>query len=563
MSLFPAYSSSATNSSVVKTEDKSAIKTSGDNKDWLSLSSFDDKKVIELNKEIIVDNKRSDDRHKHSSRHSKRSSKSDERSKSRSSDKRHERHDSPPKTSSQSLSQFLSNKTFIEETGLSPQNAYRIDTKRDKNNLAFNSLYYKNVAIYEKNKTINISKRKRDPKDDSAKSRKNKKMRYFSHENRVLLKKGLQEMTDLSKPEMRPMREPLEFIAINANQPFSQLLSATTQSTNNPLGVYDAKTALWSEGKGSLDEIPLPETTITFQSMKDKSLKNEPMIGVNRCPTREQYIYDKTQEMNAYLRDNETDVEKWLQLIAFQDKCVETTDSDKDKIDGKTFDVFIAEKKLAICEKALTFNPKSIDLLLCRLEIVSNIWESDKVFKEWKRLVFLYPNSMQMWRKYLLFSHQNITQFKASKTLKIYEKCVQMLSKMLEKTFISHTPPEDLEIQLLSILSSYSRFLLSIGQTERAVSTFQALIEFNLFTPSLLTLDMSVEDWKTLFEPFWDSSCPRFGQKGAIGWSQVMLKKNMTNTTEEMDSQIQSLMDSEENKIIAVLAKREPLVGLK
>jgi len=99
-------------------------------------------------------------------------------------------------------------------------------------------------------------------------------MRYFSHENRVLLKKGLQEMTDLSKPEMRPMREPLEFIAINANQPFSQLLSARTQSTSNPLGVYDTKTALWSEGKGSLDEIPLPETTITFQSMKDKSLKN-------------------------------------------------------------------------------------------------------------------------------------------------------------------------------------------------------------------------------------------------------------------------------------------------
>jgi len=64
---------------------------------------------------------------------------------------------------------------------------------------------------------------------------------------------------------------------------------------------------------------------------------------------------------------------------------------------------------------------------------------------------------------------------------------------MLEKTFQSHSPPEDLENEIVSMISSYCHFLESIGHTEKAVSTFQAVIEFNLFTPSLLTLEMSAQ----------------------------------------------------------------------
>jgi tetratricopeptide (TPR) repeat protein len=190
------------------------------------------------------------------------------------------------------------------------------------------------------------------------------------------------------------------------------------------------------------------------------------------------------------LRDNETDVQKWLEFIAFQDKAIV---SENDKIQGKSIEIVVSEKKLSVCEKALKSNPKSIELLLCRLEILSNMWEFERVDKEWKKLTFLYPNSMDLWRKYLRFSRQNITYFTTNKTIKIYQKCISILSQMLEKTFQSHSPPEDLEKEIVSIISSYCYFLESIGHTERAVSTFQALIEFNLFTPSLLTFEMSVQ----------------------------------------------------------------------
>jgi hypothetical protein len=366
------------------------------------------------------------------------------------------------------LSQFLSSMTLIEETGLSPQHFLREDRKGDKNNFAFNSLYYKNVAKYDKRMTIDMT-RKRDktygqfPSNChlfvlktvfvySDSGQKSKKKRYFSHENHVFVSKNTENLIDLSKPEVRPMIDSIDFIAIHSNRLFSQLTIDSNTYSANPLGVYDQKTALWSEGKDSIDDIPVPKTTIQFHSMKDQNTNET--IGPNRAPTREQHIFDKTQEFNAYLRDNERDVKKWLKFIEFQDKCVEPTDPTKDKIDGKTIESVIWEKKLSICQKGLSFNSKSIELLLCRLEIVSNVWEFEKMMKEWKQLAFLYPNSMEMWRKYIEFSHKNITHFQSSKTLKFYEKCVNILSKMLEKTLKSDSPPENLEQELVSILSS-------------------------------------------------------------------------------------------------------------
>ncbi len=91
-------------------------------------------------------------------------------------------------------------------------------------------------------------------------------MRYFSLENQALMKK--EEIIDLSKPELPPIKGSVNFIAIN-KQPFNEV-SIQSNSSSNPLGVYDLKTSLYSEGKGKLDEIPLPQSSIKFVSMNDK-----------------------------------------------------------------------------------------------------------------------------------------------------------------------------------------------------------------------------------------------------------------------------------------------------
>lgn len=224
--------------------------------------------------------------------------------------------------------------------------------------------------------------------------------------------------------------------------------------------------------------------------------------GPHLAPTQEQIIHNRTEGFNRYLRDNEHDVNKWLEFISFQD---ETISSDREKVEGKSKDVVLLDKKLSVCEKALQYNPKSIALLLERMAIITNLWEYEKINSEWTKLTFLYPNEMRIWHEYILFSRTQISHFSVSKTCKIYKKCITILDQMLEGTFKSHAPPENLERELIDIISSYCEFNASVGNMEKAIATFQALIEFNCFTPSLLTMEMSVQDWIAIFEPFWDS----------------------------------------------------------
>lgn len=56
--------------------------------------------------------------------------------------------------------------------------------------------------------------------------------------------------------------------------------------------------------------------------------------------------------------------------------------------------------------------------------------------------------------------------------------------------------------------------LRQVGQTEKAIASFQAQIEYNLFCP------VSVhQDAVSLFESFWDSGVPRVAEQGAKGWN--------------------------------------------
>ena len=51
--------------------------------------------------------------------------------------------------------------------------------------------------------------------------------------------------------------------------------------------------------------------------------------------------------------------------------------------------------------------------------------------------------------------------------------------------------------------------------TERAIATFQAQIEFACFGPTQLT---DPDRRSALFEQFWNSDVPRFGEPDAVGW---------------------------------------------
>lgn len=63
----------------------------------------------------------------------------------------------------------------------------------------------------------------------------------------------------------------------------------------------------------------------------------------------------------------------------------------------------------------------------------------------------------------------------------------------------------------------YCCFLKQVGQKERAVASYQAVLEFNLLCP--LSLENAVIETKmAAFEVFWDECRTKLGTSGALGW---------------------------------------------
>lgn len=75
------------------------------------------------------------------------------------------------------------------------------------------------------------------------------------------------------------------------------------------------------------------------------------------------------------------------------------------------------------------------------------------------------------------------------------------------------------------VFVQYCYFLKQAGQIEKAVASFQAQIEYNLFCPS--AVQGMYEESMYLFESFWDSGVSRVGESGAKGWSYWYTNKEV------------------------------------
>lgn len=240
---------------------------------------------------------------------------------------------------------------------------------------------------------------------------------------------------------------------------------------------------------------------------------------------------------NKDLLEDKTNVEKWIDFIHYQDVLYESEcKTDKNFQMQKKFWI---ERKVDICNKALVYNAKSFKLNLLKLKLLSTYSaelekESTELDEEWKNLCFRFPNEPQCWFEWIYFSIRSgkLAHFKAiNRTQKIFKEAFISLSrKHLEGQFQSHQiESSDIELVLINLTLFYAEFLSSIDQTEKAIGLFQALIEFNLYTPDEIDFNVSFEDWYALFEQFWDSGVSRIGEFVSIeqaGWKNFQSQLN-------------------------------------
>lgn len=116
----------------------------------------------------------------------------------------------------------------------------------------------------------------------------------------------------------------------------------------------------------------------------------------------------------------------------------------------------VLEKKLSIVDKAVESNPANVDLKLEKLHLCKELWEPAVLQKEWKKLVFVHPNSAPLWRKYLLFTQSHFSTFSVSKVNSVFGKCLSTLSAVQDGSMVSHPPLPGTQEDLLGTVIFYT-----------------------------------------------------------------------------------------------------------
>ncbi|KAL0170084.1 hypothetical protein M9458_034680, partial [Cirrhinus mrigala] len=175
----------------------------------------------------------------------------------------------------------------------------------------------------------------------------------------------------------------------------------------NPLGIYDRGTSLWLEGKGQ------PEVKGDQHNVEAEKSSSSTLLSA------------RVEEFNRKLRENPADIQLWLDFVHFQVGIQRGNDelafgsgsffasSDTDDGDMKKMSL------RAVLEKKL--NPANVDLKLEKLCLCKELWEPATLQKEWKKLVFIHPNSAPLWRKYLLFTQSHFSTFSVSKVNSVWQ----------------------------------------------------------------------------------------------------------------------------------------------
>eukprot|EP00092_Neocalanus_flemingeri_P030332 GFUD01032927.1.p1 GENE.GFUD01032927.1~~GFUD01032927.1.p1 ORF type:complete len:1231 (+),score=335.13 GFUD01032927.1:198-3890(+) len=447
----------------------------------------------------------------------KRSHKRHSRSRSKSTDHTRHRKRSPETNREEIIanSKFSSKKVFIEEVGVSLANAFREDRKGDRTNFAGTGLYAKDVAKYKTKLKYPLGKTKKQYMRKLIDE--NPRFHHKSYIKQVLKAKNvvkfntesiLRSNDDINSDFFKP------YLSLNFHENKIKTEIIEEDKEYNPLGIYSAATENYLKGVGGLEE----KEAEVFENDE---------------------IQEKRMEYNTKLRESPGNVDLWIEFIDFQDEALKETvfqlndEKEPKKLRRKNGEILrakaLTERKLAICKSAIEKNTRSIDLAVKRLELSRDLFDSKTLDQQWKELIFVYPENVGLWKRYLLFVQTHYIRFSIPDTIKAYKGCILKLRNQLEKSVDDCDDPiKILEIEhgIIDIIESAVLMLVQSGHSEKAVAVYQGLLELNLFSPDFQGPgDYNVEDKLSLFEPIWDSGVNKVGQAGARGWGKELQER--------------------------------------
>ena len=300
-------------------------------------------------------------------------------------------------------------KIFIEEVGVSWKSAFREDTKGDKTNLSSRGLYSRDVARYKTRVKIPMGK----SYQQHTKKLIDESPRFFHKQ----YAKQIRRTTNIEKINKNNSSRPENEIKSDLHMSYLSVqnvviedvskFSSSQSSINLGLGIYSSETVDYLAGVGGLQD----DSKVAVFENDDIEMKRI--------------------EFNTKLREQPHNIPLWLEFIDFQDEALKETifesndDKESRKARKKNGEILrakaLVERKLAICRSAIEKNTRSIELAVKRLELSRDLLDSKTLDQQWKELIFVYPENIDLWKRYLLFIQTHYIRFSITDTIKAYK----------------------------------------------------------------------------------------------------------------------------------------------
>ncbi|KAK2757596.1 hypothetical protein FQN54_004565 [Arachnomyces sp. PD_36] len=222
-------------------------------------------------------------------------------------------------------------------------------------------------------------------------------------------------------------------------------------------------------------------------------------------------------ELNKGVQEHPDDPSAWLALIDHQDALIATASGNQKRKLTAAETQSVADIKISMYEKALSklkmHTPRD-RLLLGMLEEGSKIWDTKKLSRRWRDVLKENPQYISLWTKYLDFQQTQFIDF-------TYDQCRSIFTNSLKTDSGSDLNNlENVNIKLYLFLRM-TMFMREAGFTEHAVGLWQAMLEFNLFTPQKYETSKNSPEAMSSFAEFWETEVARIGELHAKGWGGV------------------------------------------
>ncbi|BGP12676.1 hypothetical protein JCM10213v2_008178 [Rhodosporidiobolus nylandii] len=260
-------------------------------------------------------------------------------------------------------------------------------------------------------------------------------------------------------------------------------------------------------------------------------------LGIAGGESHADHLRRRNLELDRALRDDPRNIQQWLEFVAFQDEVAQssfsgaTSAAAAKRALSKAERASTSEIKLSILERALAAAPENASsekLLLAQLEAAAEVEDPKKVLERWRGALHDHPELTGLWIEYVSWRQTEWATFEVKQVVGVFEESLEVLRRAMDREDIGSGAREMLEGNAIYLFLRLCLVLRQAGYSERALASFQALVELNLFRPVSLAapepydrpvawLDHLVRQLET----FWDSEAPRIGEKGAKGWGST------------------------------------------